>query len=206
MTSKALTVTLAVVALAAASSVFASSNAEPKPPRSIDPNIPFAEFRVVLLEVDHKLDALAMHQLGRQLSQRKDTELDKVAKAIAGTGTFKVLGNPASMSVVEGEPFPLVRMEDVTSKMPVKYFNGMDQEPVHVEVGYRVDLDAPHPDPVTGKLTTTMLLQHSALTDDKGVATVVLDEKDSLAVGDVHIMSWVLAGKQYAMAVRAERF
>ena len=206
MNSKALTVTLAAVALAAASSVFAASNAEPNPPRSIDPNIPFAEFRVVLLAVDHKLDAAAMHQLGQQLSQRKDTALDKVAKEIAGTGTFMVLGNPASMSVVEGEPFPLVRLEGVTRKLPVKFSNGMDQVPVQVEVGYRVDLDAPHLDTATGKLTTTMLLQHSALADDGRVATVVLDEKDSLAVGDVHIMSWVLAGKQYAMAVRAERF
>lgn len=55
MNSKALPITVASLALAAASSVFAAGDGETKLPRSIDPNIPSADYVVALLEVDHTL-------------------------------------------------------------------------------------------------------------------------------------------------------
>jgi hypothetical protein len=206
MTSKALSATVAAIAVAAASSVYAVSNGAATLSPSIDPYTPSAEYRVALIEVDHKLDREAMHQLGEQMSQSKDTTLETVAKAIAGNGSFTVLRKPASISVVEGELFPMEDLNGIEVTMPVKFENGTDSVRSYAEVGYRLDVDAIQIDTTHGKAETVMQIKHSALANAGNVASMVLREKDTMAAGDVHIMSWSLAGKQYAMAIQAERF
>lgn len=206
MTTKALPITVATLALAAASSVFAADDGEPKLPRSIDPNIPSADYVVALLEVDHTLDTSALKKLAGQLNKQSGTSLETAAKAIAGNGGFKVMWKPASFSVVEGQPFPLQQLEGVEIKMPINDGKGLDGLPVHAEVGYRLDVDAIQIDTAHGKVETTFQIRHSAVGDAGGVATVIRKDKDTMSVGDVHIMAWVLSGKQYAMAIKAERF
>ena len=206
MILKVLSVSFAAFAAVAASSVFATGSTDPKPTRSIDPGIPTSEYRFALLEVDHKLDNAAMHQLGRQLSLKRKTQLDSVTKAIAGNGKFKVQGNPASVLVVEGEHFPLVVMEGVARDQAVAAGKSLEAVPTEAKVGYILDVEETKIDGARRKMHTTIRFQQSVLADTGSTATTSFVEQDTMGVGDVRIMSWELAGKQYAMAIRAEHF
>jgi len=205
MTTKALSITVAAFALAAASSVFAAGNGEPKLPSSIDPNIPSAEYRVAVVEVDHKLGKDETYKLGQQLNRPNETSLEAAVKTIAGNGKFKLLSNPASVSVVEGQPFPLVRLEDVEVNKPVTAGNGL-AAPAHAKVGYILDVDATQIGSAHSMMDTSMRLKHFALTDAGKLESTVVNAQEIMAIGDVHVLLWVLAGKQYAMAIKAERF
>lgn len=205
MNFKPLSFAIAALAAMAASSVMAVSNGEPSLPRSIDPNVPTVDYLVALIEVDHTVDKRAIRLVGQQLSKSKDATLASVSQSIAGKGKYKVLVGP-SITAIVGEPYPLVDLSADTKTVPVHVGNTKNGVTERASVGYQMDVVPTAIDTGRGRVDTTMRIRHSVKDGAGNVVTTDVRDRSSMAPGDVYILSWVAAGKQYAMAVKAERF
>lgn len=174
-------------------------------PSAVDPNTPNVEYQVALFELDHTVDRRAFRRVGQQLSKNKDSTLDTVTKAIAGTGKAKVLASP-SIKVEEREPFRLIDLKAVKTILPIRVGPFTDGILQYANVGYQIVVVPTEIEHSRGRIDTTMQILHSVLDGAGNVVTTDVRDRASVAPGEVYILSWVAAGKQFAMTVKAERF
>jgi hypothetical protein len=205
MRFKPLTTAVAALAVLTALPALATTDATNKPAHRVDPNSATVDFQVALFEIDHTVDRRAFRRVGQELSKIKDSTLDTVTKAIAGSGKAKVLANPV-FTAEEREPFSVVDLATVETVLPIRVGPFTDGIMQYASVGYRIVLVPTEIEKPRGRVDTTMQIQHSVLDGAGNVVMTDVRDRASIAPGEVYILSWVTAGKQYAMAVKAERF
>jgi hypothetical protein len=203
MRLKNLSAAVAIFSTMVASTV-ASAESTSQPSSALAPNTPSVEYQVALFELDHIADRRSFRRIGQQLSKNEVPALEALTKAIGGSGKAKVLTR-SSLTTVEREPTSVSSLKSA-DVLPIQVGASTDGITDRGSVGFQIVLVPVEIEESRNRVDTAMQIKQSVMDGARNIVTTDVRDRAAVAPGDVYILSWVSAGKQYALTVMLDHF
>lgn len=185
-------------------STLASAESTSQPSSAIAPHMSSAEYHVALFELDHLADRRSFRRIGQQLSKSKDPALEDLTKAIGGSGKAWVLAS-SSLTSVERESASVFSLKSADA-LPIQVGPLADGVTNRGTVGFKIVIVPVEIEKARNRVDTAMQIQQSVLDGARNIVTTDVRDRAAVAPGEVYILSWVAAGKQYALTVMLDHY